>query len=110
VTLDWMQRANCAGTDPEVFFPDGGGSVAQAKRVCVRCDVIEECGEYAVDEFEVYGVWGGLSQQELGRIRRARRIKCRHCGTRFPYRRTEQPGRPVQYCGPECRTAARATP
>jgi len=106
LNLNWMQRANCRGTDPEVFFPDGGGSVSQAKKICGRCDVIQECREYAVDEPEEYGVWGGMSQQQLGRIRRARGQECRRCGAVFRYRRTKSAS-PPRYCGPECRAAAR---
>ena len=37
--LSWQERALCAQTDPEAFFPEKGGSTREAKRVClpVRC-------------------------------------------------------------------------
>ena len=33
--LDWQERALCAQTDPEAFFPEKGGSTREAKRVCL---------------------------------------------------------------------------
>ena len=35
----WQERALCAQTDPEAFFPEKGGSTREAKRVCGSCDV-----------------------------------------------------------------------
>ena len=37
--LSWQERALCAQTDPEAFFPEKGGSTREAKKVCVGCDV-----------------------------------------------------------------------
>lgn len=33
--LLWQERALCAQTDPESFFPEKGGSTREAKRVCL---------------------------------------------------------------------------
>ena len=30
---DWTERALCAQTDPEAFFPEKGGSTREAKKV-----------------------------------------------------------------------------
>src|SRR5262245_6116269 len=35
----WQDRALCAQTDPEAFFPEKGGSTREAKRVCRSCEV-----------------------------------------------------------------------
>ena len=43
VELSWQERALCAQTDPEAFFPEKGGSTREAKRVCTSCDVRSEC-------------------------------------------------------------------
>ena len=32
--LAWQERALCAQTDPEAFFPEKGGSTREAKKVC----------------------------------------------------------------------------
>jgi WhiB family redox-sensing transcriptional regulator len=46
--LSWQERALCAQTDPEAFFPEKGGSTREAKRVCLSCEVRAECLEYAL--------------------------------------------------------------
>jgi WhiB family redox-sensing transcriptional regulator len=43
--LSWQERALCAQTDPEAFFPEKGGSTRDAKKVCVGCVVRSECLE-----------------------------------------------------------------
>ncbi len=67
----WMKRALCAQVDPEAFFPERGGSTREAKRICAGCDVRAECLEYALVHDERFGIWGGLSERERRRIRRA---------------------------------------
>ena len=60
----WQERALCAQTDPEAFFPEKGGSTREAKKVCLGCDVRGECLEYALQNDERFGLWGGLSERE----------------------------------------------
>jgi WhiB family transcriptional regulator, redox-sensing transcriptional regulator len=69
----WMDRALCAETDPEAFFPEKGGSTREAKQVCRNCDVRAECLEYALLNEERFGIWGGLSERERRRVRALRR-------------------------------------
>ena len=66
----WQDRALCAQTDPEAFFPEKGGSTREAKRVCRSCDVRSECLEYALGHDERFGIWGGLSERERRRLKR----------------------------------------
>ncbi len=68
--LSWQERALCAQTDPEAFFPEKGGSTRDAKRVCLSCDVRSECLEYALAHDERFGIWGGLSERERRRLKR----------------------------------------
>ncbi|WP_435531186.1 WhiB family transcriptional regulator [Ruania suaedae] len=68
--LSWQERALCAQTDPEAFFPEKGGSTREAKRVCVSCDVRSECLEYALAHDERFGIWGGLSERERRKLKR----------------------------------------
>src|SRR3954468_23438584 len=35
----WQERALCAETDPEAFFPEKGGSTREAKKICTGCEV-----------------------------------------------------------------------
>jgi len=67
---EWQERALCAQTDPEAFFPEKGGSTREAKRICAGCDVRAECLEYALANDERFGIWGGLSERERRRVRR----------------------------------------
>ncbi|WP_029068395.1 WhiB family transcriptional regulator [Jonesia quinghaiensis] len=68
--LSWQERALCAQTDPEAFFPEKGGSTREAKRVCTACDVKAECLEYALANDERFGIWGGLSERERRKLKR----------------------------------------
>jgi WhiB family transcriptional regulator, redox-sensing transcriptional regulator len=37
---------------------------ADAKGICLGCDVREECLEYALSIREPHGIWGGLNENE----------------------------------------------
>ena len=66
----WQERALCAQTDPEAFFPEKGGSTREAKKICLGCEVRHECLEYALAHDERFGIWGGLSERERRRLKR----------------------------------------
>jgi WhiB family transcriptional regulator, redox-sensing transcriptional regulator len=84
----WSTRAACAGMgptesgDPDPFFPESGPDLsrdrkasAQAKRVCARCRVRVECLTWAMDENIPYGVFGGRSEEQRRKMRRATATK-----------------------------------
>ena len=66
----WQERGLCAQTDPEAFFPEKGGSTREAKKVCLTCDVRQECLEYALANDERFGIWGGLSERERRKLKK----------------------------------------
>lgn len=68
----WQERALCAQTDPEAFFPEKGGSTREAKKVCGACEVRAECLEYALTRNEAFGIWGGLSERQRRALKRTR--------------------------------------
>ncbi|MGO2139571.1 MAG: WhiB family transcriptional regulator [Leucobacter sp.] len=68
--LAWQSDALCAQTDPESFFPEKGGSTREAKRICESCEVRSECLDYALENDERFGIWGGLSERERRKLRR----------------------------------------
>jgi len=88
----WMAAARCRNVDPDLFFPTKGGPdvTAHAKAVCAQCPVRTECLEYAVENGERYGVWGGLSPKERRPLVRERRrlapLKAIAHGTNRGYR------------------------
>lgn len=70
----WRDEANCRDIDPDLFFPLRGEDIGRAKAVCWGCAVREECLEYALDNNEEQGIWGGLSGKERKRLRRQRNL------------------------------------
>jgi len=57
-----------AWTD-RVFFPQRGGSVEEAREICARCPVQEQCFAAGLVDLPVsgstpLGIWGGKSQRE----------------------------------------------
>jgi WhiB family redox-sensing transcriptional regulator len=69
----WHQHGACRGADPSLFFPEQGESVKEAKAVCARCPVRADCLDYAMENHEVVGIWGGLSARERRQLSRTRR-------------------------------------
>ena len=63
--MSWQERALCAQTDPEAFFPEKGGSTRDAKRVCLSCEVRVECLDYAMEQDERFGIWTVMLEGEV---------------------------------------------
>ena len=73
--MDWRHRAVCRDEDPELFFPIGNSGPAirqieDAKSVCRRCPVTEQCLSWALTSGQDSGVWGGLSEDERRALKR----------------------------------------
>jgi WhiB family redox-sensing transcriptional regulator len=68
--LAWQTDSLCAQTDPEAFFPEKGGSTRDAKKICSSCEVRVHCLEYALENDERFGIWGGLSERERRKLRK----------------------------------------
>jgi WhiB family redox-sensing transcriptional regulator len=73
--MDWRHEAACRDEDPELFFPIGNTGPAllqidEAKEVCRRCSVTDECLVWALETGQDAGVWGGLSEDERRAVKR----------------------------------------
>ena len=73
--MDWRHDAACREVDPELFFPIGNSGPAllqieEAKQVCRRCTVMEECLRWAIESGQDAGVWGGMSEDERRALKR----------------------------------------
>jgi WhiB family redox-sensing transcriptional regulator len=73
---DWRQHAACRDTDPDLFFPIGttGPALEQieaAKAVCKECEAQAQCLEFALATNQEAGVWGGTSEEERRKLRKA---------------------------------------
>jgi WhiB family redox-sensing transcriptional regulator len=72
----WRKHAACRDTNPDLFFPVGTTGQAlvqidQAKAVCHECPVQSDCLEFALTTNQDSGVWGGTSEEERRKLRRA---------------------------------------
>jgi WhiB family redox-sensing transcriptional regulator len=72
LTTEERAEALCAQVDPEVFFPEQGGTTTDAKKVCARCPIRERCLEVAMINRERFGVFGGLSEPEREHLHKER--------------------------------------
>ena len=77
---DWLDDAACRHSDPELFFPAADIRAARtqveaAKEVCRRCPVKGTCLNWALDDGQEAGIWGGTTEEERRHLRRHRRIE-----------------------------------
>ena len=73
----WMRGAPCKG-HTDLFYPTqhGVGASRQAtaaRDICATCPHRVKCLEFAIDNNELHGVWGGTTPQERRVIARNRR-------------------------------------
>ena len=72
----WQTLAACRGIDVAVFFPPHAGSYTEARAICGRCSVVDECRQMAdraeadVPAAHVAGMFAGETPSE--RIARRR--------------------------------------
>ncbi len=68
-SLAWQAFGLCAQTDPELFSPGKGDSTKDAKAICARCEVRLQCLDYALENDERFGIWGGLSSKQRAKLK-----------------------------------------
>lgn len=80
---DWYDDAACMGMPAEWFYGEEEdqqlrgshrpyllpAEVRRAKSVCEGCPVREDCLEWALDNDEQHGIWGGMTKRERDRLR-----------------------------------------
>lgn len=64
----WQDQALCAGQNPDLWFQDGNGpdkyrNTQLARALCAGCPVTAECLTHAMEQPELWGVWGGTTPQ-----------------------------------------------
>jgi WhiB family redox-sensing transcriptional regulator len=74
INENWQNYALCSQADPDIFFPEKGGSLSEAKSICKQCKVRYECLNYALNNNINYGIWGGASERERRYIKKARTL------------------------------------
>ena len=79
----WAGRRACKDSSPAMFFPEDREETShEAFALCFRCECRAVCSEYAIEQGEVHGIWGGLTQAERRKIISAREIITRNSGVR----------------------------
>ena len=69
--LPWIEHAACVhpSVDPDWFFPisEKPSNLEQRKalEVCKACPVKTQCLTYALEQWPVHGIWGGLKNNQL---------------------------------------------
>lgn len=97
-TTNWRALSRCRDEDPELFFPIGTSGPAErqtyeAKQVCYRCPVIDDCRRESFEEpIAEFGVFGGLDEYERRAMRPKRDTEavCTVCEDTFRPRRSTQ--------------------
>jgi WhiB family redox-sensing transcriptional regulator len=72
-SYSWQVDASCRGVDAELFFPPTEEEAGTAKAICETCPVRLTCLAFALERNERFGVWGGLTEKERGRLSPAAR-------------------------------------
>lgn len=89
----WMIEAACVDFLPIVDFHSSNYDEQKvALSICATCPVRKECLQYALDNHEKDGIWGGATAQSLRTVQsidaegftfvHKRPIKCLFCGTK----------------------------
>lgn len=60
--------APCSQVDPELFFPEPGGTWRRAKEICGTCPYTVRCLQTALDTGVTYGIWGGVSMRNRKKL------------------------------------------
>lgn len=63
----WTE-GSCHDLPADWFHPERGESTTNAKGVCATCPIRIPCLEWALDNHEKFGIWGGTSERERRRI------------------------------------------
>lgn len=68
---DWMRDALCAQIGGDLWYPGKGedNNAAKAKQTCLRCELRDQCLNYALEREERWGIWGGLTYKQRVKIR-----------------------------------------
>lgn len=94
--FDWQDNAECKKPENKHLAPNFFSAELKdrydAKNLCYSCPVRKDCLKYALEEKELWGVWGGKDESEIRRalsvshegkeIRRTRFPNCPYCGAR----------------------------
>lgn len=67
--MRFQELGRCAEVDPAIFFPADGVHTDDARKVCMSCEVRQECLDWALEN-NPRGVWGGMGEHERKRYKK----------------------------------------
>lgn len=90
----WQDDAVCrrGDVDKDLFFPERSQRqvIAESRKICWSCPVIQRCLEHAYRNHEDRGTWGGLTEWERRAVHgRQRKDAGRSGGVQAPGRRSK---------------------
>lgn len=66
---DWHEDAECARPEnfdkQKSFFANKPSQQLEAKKLCNKCPVKRDCAKWALDNKQLWGVWGGLDYSKI---------------------------------------------
>lgn len=94
--LEWQKDAECAKPENrqlvEFFFSSKADEKYQAKNLCFSCPVRQDCLKWALENRQIWGIWGGRDEGDIRRTlsvswdgqesRRRRFPQCPFCTAR----------------------------
>jgi WhiB family redox-sensing transcriptional regulator len=79
---EWQFDGACRDSDPESFFldPNMRGSNKHQReltaiKICNSCPVKQACLDHALSVPEIFGVWGGMTEEQRHKILKKRGVK-----------------------------------
>ena len=65
--IDWQEKAECAkkGNRDLDFFSSDSRIKNQAKNMCFVCPVRQQCLKWALENGQLWGIWGGRDYYEI---------------------------------------------
>jgi WhiB family redox-sensing transcriptional regulator len=80
----WRALAACRGIETDEFYPDSPSELTVvAAQTCTGCLVRTDCLMWGV-EHEDHGIWGGLTEAQRARMRKAAGIRLDSPQSHFP--------------------------
>lgn len=105
---DWHEDAECAKPENvdkiDNFFANKPAQQWEAKKLCKICPVRIECTQWALNNKQIWGIWGGLGPEQIRRtlsvnwegqeMRHKRFPLCPYCKAKTKHLKTETIDRP----------------
>jgi hypothetical protein len=64
---EWTSQALCPQVSLDAWHPETGERGTEAKRICARCPVINECRNLCIQLGETEGIWAGEAASTIQR-------------------------------------------